>query len=84
MSLQIFSSKHPSTDDDDEISRNDRKHGIHNRPQRCEPYRENKGPGAGDEQVQVKSKRIHHDAGVIADRIGLQPGSDESKLLIHQ
>jgi len=44
------------------MRRNDRKHGIHNRPQRREPYRENKGPRSGDEQVQVKSKRVRHDA----------------------
>ena len=28
---QLFSSKHPSTDDDDETSRNDRKQRVHNR-----------------------------------------------------
>jgi len=47
-----------STDDDEEISSSDRKHGVHNRPQRREPYRENKGSHGGDEKVQVKSKRV--------------------------
>jgi hypothetical protein len=61
--FQILPSKHPPPDDDRQVCSDYRKHGIQNRPQRCRPYRENEG--AGDEQVQVKSKRIRHDAGVI-------------------
>ena len=69
----MFSSKHPSPDDDDDIRRNDRKHGVHNRPNGVSHTARTKAPAAAASRYKENRSAYGMTAGFIADGIGLQP-----------